>query len=310
MANGRLKSWLSQRFDDYVEDTAVGRRAWVIVLLFALGLPLLTALLDIGFPALYRPGNVGFALVIGTILGLALALLARERQKYRAAAIDHTGDIAALRRKSWGDFEILVGEVFRRQGYTVKERGGFKRDFGIDLIAERGQERVIIQCKHWLVRRVHEGPVKELYADVKSQGFTEGWLVTCGRFTEAALSWAKGKGLKLVDGEALVQLISRKPISDREPDAAGAQTATALATPGCPNCGTPMRRHENHYNQSRFWGCSNPACDWTIDDPIAVDGTPNCSRGHRMTARKTERGAAYWGCMDPDCSRKRLIRPR
>lgn len=114
MADGRLTNWLAQRFDDYVEDTAVGRRAWVIVLLFALGLPLLTALLDVGVPALYRPGNVGIALLIGTILGLSLVLVARERRRYRAAAIDHTGDIAALRRKSWGDFEILVGEVFRR----------------------------------------------------------------------------------------------------------------------------------------------------------------------------------------------------
>lgn len=169
---------------------------------------------------------------------------------------------------------------------------------------------MIIQCKHWLVRRVHDGPVKELYADVKSQGFAEGWLVTCGRFTDSALSWARGKEIRLVDGDALVELISHEPTSDREPDAIGAEKAAALGAPGCPNCGTPMHRHVNHYDQSGFWGCPNPACDWTIDDPIEGDGTPNCSRGHRMTARNTARASAYWGCTDPDCSRKRLISPR
>ena len=54
MAGSRLKGLIAQRFDDYVEETVVGQRAWVIVLLFALGLPILTVLLDVAFPALYR----------------------------------------------------------------------------------------------------------------------------------------------------------------------------------------------------------------------------------------------------------------
>ncbi len=310
MADGHLGSWLAQRFDDYVEDTVVGQRAWVIVLLFALGLPILTAILDVAFPALYRPGNVAIGLFIGSIVGLALVLVARERERYRAAAIDHTGDIAALRKKPWGEFEMLVGQVFRVQGYVVKERGGVKRDHGVDLIAERGNERVLIQCKHWSAWKVGEGQVKVLYADVKTQEFTEGWLVTCGRFTEFAKSWANGKAIRLIDGEELVRLIRdehipgplRAPMATQTPDASAAQT--------CPDCGTAMRRHMNHYDQSSFWGCPNPTCDWTIDDPIADGRTPKCSHGHPMTALKTTRGADYWGCTHPNCSRKRLFNPQ
>ena len=34
--------------------------------------------------------------------------------------MDNTGDLAALREKTSGEFEILVGQVFRSQGYVVK----------------------------------------------------------------------------------------------------------------------------------------------------------------------------------------------
>jgi len=111
-----LKGWIARRFDDYVEETVVGRRAWVVVLPFSLGLPILTALLDVAFPTLYRAGNVAISLFIGTVVGLALVLVARERERYRTTAIDHTGDIAALRKKPWGEFETLVGQLFRGQG--------------------------------------------------------------------------------------------------------------------------------------------------------------------------------------------------
>jgi restriction system protein len=307
MTDGRLRGWLARQFDDYVEETAVGHRAWVIVLLFGVGLPVLTFLLVVLFPSLYRPGNVPISLLIGMVIGLVLVLVARERERYRAAAIDHTGDIAALRKKSWGEFEILVGEVFRRQGYVVKERGGFKRDFGVDLIAERGKERVIIQCKHWLVRRVHEGPVKELYADVKSQGFAEGWLVTCGRFTDPARSWAHGKEIRLIDGEALVELIQPAEVSVHPQAPIAVIAKDAKAPPSCPNCATPMHRLTNRFDQSRFWGCPNPVCGGTFDDPPADKGTPRCGHGHRMVTRKSERGVEFWGCADPGCSRKRLL---
>jgi len=307
MANSRLKSWIAQRFDDYVEETVVGKRAWVIVLLFALGLPILTALLDVAFPTLYRAGNVAISLFIGMVVGLALVLVARERERYRAAAIDRTGDIAALRKKPWGEFETLVGQVFRGQGYLVKERGGFKRDHGVDLIAQRGKERVLIQCKHWLAWKVGEGQIKELYADVKTQEFSEGWLVTCGRFTEFARSWAKGNEIRLIDGESLVQLIQLARISDRPQAPADAKLAATLTT-RCPNCDTPLRRHSNRYDESRFWGCPNPECNWTIDDPTPGGGTPHCSHGHLMVALKTTRGVDYWGCSNRECSRKRLFR--
>ena len=306
MADGRLRSWLAQRFDDYVEDTVVGHRAWLIVLLFGLGLPVLMVLLDTIFQALYRPGNIAIGLLVGTLVGLALVLVARERARYRAAAIDHTGDIAALRRKPWGEFEVLVGQVIRSQGYVVKERGGFKRDHGVDLIAERGKDKVLVQCKHWLAWKVDEGQVKVLYADVKTQEFTEGWLVTCGRFTEFAKSWAKDRSIKLIDGQELVQLISSGANLDHHSAGADPQTPTASEAPACPNCASQLHRLTNSFDQSRFWSCLCAGCRWTFDDPPEKPAKPTCGRGHQMVLRKTVKGVEYWACTNTKCSRKRL----
>jgi restriction system protein len=296
-----FRSWIATQFDDYVEETAVGHRWWLIVLLFAIAMAIAAALLEVIFPTWYHPGDVVISFLIGALVGLALVLIARERGKARAAAIDDTSSVAALRRKPWGEFEILVGEAIRRKGYLVKERGGFHRDRGMDLIAERGNERVIVQCKHWLKWKVHEDAVKVLYADVQTQGFTEGWMVTCGRFTDYAVQWAAGKPIRLVDGQGLVQLIASRS-AVQPPPAPGVSESTR--TPTCPNCGSSLDHLTNRYDRSRFWGCKSPTCGWTFDDPPANPPAVRCSRGHTMLRAETNSGASYWRCLN--CSRKRL----
>lgn len=304
MGRNSLRTWIATQFDDYVEETAVSHRWWLIVLIFGVGLGIATALVGVVLPSSYHSGDVAISVLIGAIIGLALVLVARERGRARAAAIDDTGSIAALRRKTWGEFEILVGEAIRRQGYLVKQRGGFQPDDGMDLIAERGREKVIVQCKHWLTWKVHADAVKILYADTTTQEFTEGWLITCGRFTDHAVGWAKGKPIRLVDGQALVALIdlhsrpAAQSVADR--DDLGESTSARA----CPNCGSPLVRLTNRYNQSRFWGCSSGTCGWTFDDRPTDQLTVLCSHGHSMVMAKTVHGTSYWRCQT--CSRKRL----
>lgn len=298
-----IAAWVAAQFDDYIEEIAVGHRWWLTVLLFAVCGGIATPLVGLIFPASYHPGDVGIGVLIGALIGLGLVLVARERDRSRAAAIDDTGSIAALRRKTWGEFEILVGEAVRRKGYLVKQRGGFQRDHGMDLIAEQGTEKVVIQCKHWLRWKVHEDVVKILYADIKTQEFTEGWLVTCGQFTSYAVQWARGKPIRLVDGHGLVELIgSGSELTSQTP--ATRKVGESAFPPTCPNCGSRLEHLTNHYDQSRFWGCSSATCGWTFDDPPIDRANARCSRGHSMVSAKTDRAAPYWRCQS--CSRKRL----
>ena len=69
--------------------------------------------------------------------------------------------------KQYGDdFEREVGNYYEAQGYTVEYRGlelGFK-DGGIDLIATKPDELILIQCKYWKKKNsITPNMVKEFY---------------------------------------------------------------------------------------------------------------------------------------------------
>ena len=52
--------------------------------------------------------------------------------------------IETLRTISWREFEELVGEAYRRQGYTVTETGGGGADGGVDLILKKNGENLLV----------------------------------------------------------------------------------------------------------------------------------------------------------------------
>jgi restriction system protein len=170
--------------------------------------------------------------------------------------------VQALRQMSWPDFELLVGEAFRHQGYFVTERGGRQADGGIDLELARGSERVIVQCKHWLNRQVPVQRVRELLGVVTAEGADRGILVATSGFTRDALEFALGKPLQLVDGEALVKLT--RPTTGPIP---AESSEVRTQPPSCPACGKPMvlrTARRGTSAGSQFWGCpAYPGCRGT-----------------------------------------------
>ena len=69
----------------------------------------------------------------------------------------------------WPEFELLLGEGFRLQGYVVTETGGGPEG-AADLVLQKGAERFLVQCRHWRATRVDAGTVRELHAAVAAQG--------------------------------------------------------------------------------------------------------------------------------------------
>lgn len=190
---------------------------------------------------------------------LAAGLIGVGKRHWRRFLLSRGGSLRALREMAWPDFELVVGEAYRQQGYSVKERGGRQADGGIDLELARGSERVIVQCKHWRNRLVPVQLVRELLGVVTAEGADRGILVATSGFTRDALSFAEGKPLELIDGEALAELTGPPTGS-----AAARSSAAPAREPGCPTCGKPMVLRTARRGQkvgSQFWGCSAfPAC--------------------------------------------------
>jgi restriction system protein len=308
MARTSKLATISRWADHYIEEVAVGTPLWVLVVAFGLGMPLLAWVGALIYHARYQPGTYPIALFVGATIGLGLRMIARERERYRASALNRSGDLQALRKLAWNEFEVVVGEALRRQGYTVKERGGFQADGGVDLVAERNNKLIAIQCKHWRTWMVSVPRVRELLGTVKGGNFSEGWLVTCGGFTSAARSWARGKELRLVDGNELASIIGGTVLPRKSPDIRHSQTEIGWS---CPNCGAGLLRLTNSNDGSKFWGCEARKCGWTFNDPPTGSDVVLCDRGHPMVERITKLGVQFWGCsMYPKCQRKRLVAPR
>lgn len=227
------------------------------------------------------------------LLCLAGAGLSAWRRKERAGLLARaTGADTSLEvsRMSWQQFELLVGEAFRSQGYKVAELGGAGPDGGVDLVLSKDGARYLVQCKQWRAFKVGVSVVRELFGVMAAQKAAGGFLVTSGRLTEEAKAFAEGKNITLIDGDRLGKFlrsgqkgqvptaVDRGSVVDDGQAATrtGAGTANARGVadhvPSCPRCSQPMARRvarQGARSGQAFWGCSDyPRCRGTL----AIDG--------------------------------------
>lgn len=209
------------------------------------------------------------------LFGAAASALGRRRRRALASQVIQSDAATALDGMSWKEFELLVGEAFRLQGYKVLELGGSGPDGGVDLVLMRGKEKFLVQCKQWKAYKVGVAVVRELYGVMAASGAAGGFVVTSGRFTDEAIAFASGRNLKLVDGPRLFGLLqqarSAQAPSPRQAAAGPATTQQTEATPACPSCGAVMLRRTAkrgaHVGEA-FWGCASyPACKATRPMP-------------------------------------------
>jgi restriction system protein len=174
---------------------------------------------------------------------------------------DKQNSIDTVRNLNWKEFEELVGEAYRRQGYTVIENSGYGPDGGIDLMLKKDGELIVVQCKQWRNIKVGVDKVRELYGVQVSKSANRSIVMTSGFFTQEAQNFAADKSIDLVDGSQLLEFIKNIQHDYRT---SGKTTNEKIL---CPICGSDMvlrtaRKGTNPGQQ--FWGCSKyPQCRGT-----------------------------------------------
>ena len=201
-------------------------------------------------------------------LFLLAALTSFIKQKKRKNLVINGGEsINAIRSLSWLDFELLVGQAFRMNGFSVTETGGGGADGGIDLQLKKDGEIFLVQCKQWRAFKVSVTIVRELYGVMASQGATGGFVVTSGVFTSEAVLFATGRNIELIDGVKLAKMLAKAKESHLNQYPPITPTHILLTDNhqvSCPICGSAMtkriaKRGSNKGNE--FWGCmSFPKC--------------------------------------------------
>lgn len=111
-------------------------------------------------------------------------------------------------------FELAIGRVFVFLGYQVQHTGR-SGDGGVDLRLTRSDgTSAIVQCKKY-AGTVGPAPIRELYGALVHEGADTAYLVTTGRFSMEAQTWARGKPLVLVDGAQLARLLQQSEAAER-----------------------------------------------------------------------------------------------
>ena len=226
-----------------------------------------------------------FAVIFLIPAGLSFFNRARKKQ-----LLDRQKDIESIRSLSWREFEELVAEAFRREGYTVTENTYAGADGGVDIRLRREGKSYLVQCKNWRKQKVGVAIVREMYGVMVSEAAQKVFIVCSGRFTVEAEQFAKGKPIILVDGDALTAMVGRVRRGNAEQgqqerlaeeirelhgaEAPESQPAGSMSTrlkSRCPRCGGDLVVRTTRKGKDvgrQFLGCETfPRCRFTTDLP-------------------------------------------
>ena len=218
----------------------------------------------------------GLAPYVAGMLVVISALSALRRWKV-GKQIETQSSIDSLLNLHWKEFEDLIGEAFRREGFQVQESLGGGADSGIDLKIVKNGQVTLVQCKRWKGRSIPVQVVRELYGVMTHESAHAAKVVATTHFTPEAIAFAVGKPIALIDATALLLLLGSVQASgkinaavargDQETVALPASAASEDKKPLCPRCSATMAMRAStrgpNAGQS-FWGCSKyPNCKGT-----------------------------------------------
>ena len=237
-----------------------GRTVLVLALVsyFGVGLALPIAM---GWAGLYLLD----ANVLGTIFAASLLfgwLFVQLQARDRRHLVEWTSDLRLLNAE---EFEWLVGELYRREGCLVTERGRQGApDGNVDLEIRLAGDRRIVQVKRWQSWQVSVDDIRGFAGTLLREGLpgSAGVFVTLSDFGEQAISEAKKVGIELVDGRDLFSRVEkvRKPVV-------------------CASCDQPMRLDRSVHGW--WYRCVTPGCSGKLDlghDPVRAIALINESR--------------------------------
>lgn len=234
-------------------------RHWWILLVFAAISYFASYILSNYIDILTAPFGVivlkyfSYFLVFATII-----LFFRTRQRKNLLS-SQTG-LESIRALSWRNFEDLITEAYKQNGFRIKREPIAGSDGGVDIKVEKDSRIIIIQCKQWRLRKLGVKIVREMFGILSGSDAEEVHIVTTGRITSEALSFARGKPIKIIYGRELLNLISEAQKNTTNKN-------KIESTNVCPVCGSEMvlriaRKGNN--TGSKFWGCVQfPKCRGT-----------------------------------------------
>jgi restriction system protein len=151
------------------------------------------------------PAEYGLYAFFVALPFMVIAVVAGWRQLRAPSAESVARTLDALRAMSWGEFSAVVGEGFRRDGYTVAPIASTGADF--ELV--KSGRTTLVGCKRWKVARTGIEPLKDLDAARSAREAHDCIYLATGEVTETARAYALEKNIRVLSGAELVKLLPR-----------------------------------------------------------------------------------------------------
>ena len=120
--------------------------------------------------------------------------------------LDDQQDVDSIKALGWKEFEELVAEAYRRQGFRVIENC-FGPDGGVDVKLIKDNQTILMQCKQWRSKNVGVAVIREMFGVLTAENASKVVIICCGGFTRDASSFAEGKPIELIGGVELLSIV-------------------------------------------------------------------------------------------------------
>jgi restriction system protein len=155
-------------------------------------------------------------------------------------------DLSEIDALEGSEFEEYIASLFCNLGYKAHATKK-SRDFGVDVVAHKGAERLAIQTKRYS-QAVSLKAVQEVVAGMHKYNCNKSMVLTNNYFTSSAIELAEHSSCELVDRDGLARLIMQAQADSSQQSSSKAGTAKINESYPkqkvivlCPNCGQQLR---------------------------------------------------------------------
>ncbi|MCP1124547.1 restriction endonuclease [Bacillus sp. 3103sda1] len=105
------------------------------------------------------------------------------------------------------EFEYVVADLFRSLGYKAQVTSG-SNDGGKDIILHKGKEMKFVEVKRYTKSTIGRPMIQKLHSAIIDADAVGGYFVTLSNFNKNARKYAANKNIELIDGDALIKMMS------------------------------------------------------------------------------------------------------
>ncbi len=190
---------------------------------------------------------------VALVFGAIISIYTKFKSNDLFSSISKNGAKKTISELGWKDFEFLLSEWFKKQGYVVQYNGNYGADGGVDIRLSKNDKNYLVQCKHYKSWKVSVDIVRAFFGVMTAQKADGGFIATSGVFTNDAKQFAQEQSIVLLDGAKLEQILDTNQIT---------QVTTSIELMTCPKCGSKLIQRNG--SRGPFIGCTSyPKCKYT-----------------------------------------------